>query len=167
MTEPWDGRYDDSDAKDGFELPPEGNYIVEIVGAEKRTSSKGDGMIALVLKVANGPHDGHELRDNWMMTGKGSGIGRKKAQAFGIELRKGELVNEFEFIGRRAVCYATHDTYTNADGKKWTNLKADINQGDFCGYDPLIGPVVGEDVGEEDGAARTPGEDYDFDDIPF
>jgi hypothetical protein len=139
----WDGRFDDDEAASN-ECPPNGKYLVEIIEAERGTSKGGDGMISVRLKIAEGPHETHTIFDNFMMTGRGAGIGKAKAKAFGVSLNKGDQVDESDFIGRRAYCYGRQEKY-----KGFTNLKSDIEHGDYCGYDSLS-----EDPDE-------------FDDIPF
>jgi len=137
----WDGRFDDEEAASN-ECPPNGKYLVEIIEAERGSSKGGDGMLTIKMKIVEGGFQGTHIYDNLMMTGRGAGIGSAKAKAFGITLKSGEEVKEAEFVGRRAHLFGRQEKY-----KGFVNLKSDIEQGDYCGYDTLTGE--------------------NFDDIPF
>lgn len=150
--------FDDSDAAEGgFELPPDGDYLVEIIGAETGTSKKGDGMVTVKAKLLDfAREDGGTtwFFDTWMMTGKGAGIGKKKAKGFGIALEKGQSVEPSSWIGLRAIAHLTVEGYAGKDGKPKRRLVADIGRGG-CGYSP-------------EGAPDTPqGEGDEFANIPF
>ena len=157
---------DRSEEVDGFEMPPEGPYMIEVAEADERTARRsGAPYINVRLKIIEGDWEGKaSIWDNLMMGGKGVGIGIRKAAGLGLELEGVAQVDADDFIGRRAVCHIVHGEY---DGKK--NLKVDIEQGDYAGYD-RIGDAL-----PKGGPKRTPrlhkppaqGEDYNFDDIPF
>jgi len=139
--------FDDEEAVDGFVLPPEGAYKVEIVEAEERQGGKG-AFMNVKLKILEGEHEGSFFYDVLMLTGKAAHMGRKKSAAFGVKLEKGQAVADSDYIGARAIAHGMHETYNNR-----TNLKVDINQGDFCGYDFISGQTASTADG--------------FDSIPF
>ncbi len=51
---------DDAVQRGGFELLPQGDYEVEVIEAEERTSQKGNAMIALTLQARH--PDGYDAR---------------------------------------------------------------------------------------------------------
>ena len=46
---------------------PEGWYAAFIFGAEQKTSSKGNQMLSVQVKLSGGAHDGRTVWDNWML----------------------------------------------------------------------------------------------------
>ena len=150
--------FDDDDAADGFVLPPEAPYKVEITEAEERQGAKGAYM-NVKLKILEGEHAGSFFYDVLMLTGRAAHMGRKKSAAFGVKLEKGTAVADSDYIGTRAVAHGIHEVYNNR-----TNLKVDINQGDFCGYDFIAGAKT-EEPKKTGPGANDP--DWDFGDVPF
>lgn len=114
----------------GRNLPPEGDAVVECVDAEEKRSQKnGDPYMSLKLKMDD--YNWH-VYDVVMFAGKGAGIGKKKAEAFGVDV-EGE-VGPDDFIGRRVLAHLVYESY---EGKR--KLAVDISQGEYCGFDMIDG----------------------------
>ena len=80
-----------------------------------------------------------------MCAGKGAGIGKRKAKAFGFEFEDGEEIYAERFVGCRVIAHCVRESY---QGKQ--KLTVDISEGKFCGYD-----IIGQ---ERDDAEADPEE---------
>jgi len=64
-----DESWDDfiKEAKDNYDLPPEGEYDFVIIEAEAKVSSAGNPMIRVKAKITNGPHAKKTIKDFYVI----------------------------------------------------------------------------------------------------
>lgn len=81
---PWDELI--SEAGDRFNVPPEGDYVAIIEEAESTVSkNSGNQMIALKLKISEGPHSSKRPKKTYMVkSAKAAGMFLGHAKAVGI-----------------------------------------------------------------------------------
>lgn len=103
---------DFTDAEDFAPIPAD-IYEVEIKEVQLKTSQKGEGMIAIVLEVIDGEHQGRHLYTNLMLAGRGLGITKAAFQA--LQIPAGELDTD-DLVGASASVRVTLRKWAVEDG---------------------------------------------------
>jgi|CXWL01.1.fsa_nt_gi hypothetical protein len=101
-------------AKEFFELAPEGRHRIKIVETEAKTASSGAPMIAITVEIREGSEfDGQQSYDNMITSEeyKGAGFGKRKLRGLGIDVER-EVADEqiaTELLGRELWANFTHE----------------------------------------------------------
>lgn len=101
-------------AKEFFELAPEGRHRIKIVETEAKTASSGAPMISIVVELREGgEYDGQQAYDNMITSEefKGAGFGKRKLRGLGIDVER-EVADEqiaTELLGRELWANFTHE----------------------------------------------------------
>lgn len=112
-----------------------GIYLVEVLDAKEKVSSKGDPMFIAAFGAVE--FNREAIGDDVLMLGgKGAGIGLAKLKALGFKGTEPEI-RAPELIGRRVWACFHREEYTGNDGNKYAKLKVNIRaEHSSCGYWP-------------------------------
>ena len=147
---------DFSNVSEGFDLLPAGTYTCHVFDLSEKSSSKGNDMLKVVLKVSKGEYKGRQIFTNLVFVESALFKIREFLVACGAQIPKKVVAIDFsKCVGKEIKVIVYHrkskDTdETYADVKKFLSLDADAG---------------GNDGGQASGGSK-PDTDED-DEIPF
>ena len=124
---------DEGQGNGGFQLPPEGRYLVRVRECEEKMSSNDNPYLNLWLEGIEGEWKGRIVVFDKLMAGKGANITYKKMTMLGLELDPGDDVPAEALVGRTAFVWVVHREWPKDSGKMQSAV--DINANKTCGYE--------------------------------
>ena len=107
------------DASTGFELIPEGTYVVKVEGAEETESSKGTPGMKLSLTILGPAYEGRKLWDTIWLSPKALPMARQRLEAMGVDIPDGPLrIDEALLYGRAFKAVVRHEPWEDRDGNQ-------------------------------------------------